>query len=163
MSRVIAGYSELHTVSENVRAVENRGHLQFFEPIPAEVHRKVGEWFWDQDIYDFMGENIHLLPGLAMRHYVQAAELKEAGMDWLDIEPRQAGRRPDVAVRAASNETGGERSLRSPQIVIGERAGLRRNARALCLLTRWRLNRGANYRNSLVSPASETGRSRRDF
>ena len=89
MSRVIAGYSELHTVSENVRAIENRGHLQFFEPIPAEVHRKVGEWFWDQDVYDFTGENIHLLPGLAMRHYVQAVELKEAGMEWLDILHRE--------------------------------------------------------------------------
>jgi hypothetical protein len=67
----------------------NRGHLLFFEPSPVEVHRKVGEWFWDQEVYDFMGENLHLLPGLSMRHYVQGSELKDAGMDWLDILHRE--------------------------------------------------------------------------
>ena len=88
-SKVIIVANEWKTLSENVRAVENRGHLLFFEPSPAEVHRKVGEWFWDQEVYDFMAENLHLLPGLSMRHYVQAAELKDAGMEWLDILHRE--------------------------------------------------------------------------
>ncbi len=88
-SKVVIIANEWKTLSENVRAVENRGHLLFFEPAPVEVHKKVGEWFWDQEVYDFMGENLHLLPGLSMRHYVQAAELKEAGMEWLDILHRE--------------------------------------------------------------------------
>jgi hypothetical protein len=88
-SKVIIIANEWKTLSENVRAVENRGHLLFFEPSAVDVHRKVGEWFWDQEVYDFMGENLHLLPGLSMRHYVQAAELKEAGMEWLDILHRE--------------------------------------------------------------------------
>lgn len=88
-SKVVIIANEWKTLSENVRAVENRGHLLFFEPSPIEVHQKVGEWFWDQEVYDFMGENLHLLPGLSMRHYVQAAELKEAGMEWLDILHRE--------------------------------------------------------------------------
>jgi hypothetical protein len=36
-----------------------------------------------------MAKNLHLLPGLSMRHYVQAAELKDAGMEWLDILHRE--------------------------------------------------------------------------
>lgn len=88
-SKVVIIANEWKTLSENVRAVENRGHLLFFEPPPVEVHQKVGEWFWDQEVFDFMGENLHLLPGLSMRHYVQAAELKEAGMEWLDILHRE--------------------------------------------------------------------------
>ncbi len=89
-SKVVIVANEWKTLSENVRAVENRGHLLFSEPSPAEVHRKVSEWFWDQEVYDFMGENLHLLPGLSMRHYVQAAKLNEAGMDWLDILHRES-------------------------------------------------------------------------
>jgi hypothetical protein len=88
-SKVIVIANEWKTLSENVRAVENRGHLLFFEPSPLEVHRKVGEWFWDQEVYDFIGANLHLLPGLSMRHYVQGSELKDAGMEWLDILHRE--------------------------------------------------------------------------
>lgn len=88
-SKVVIIANEWKTLSENVRAVENRGHLLFFEPAPLDVHKKVGEWFWDQEVFDFMGQNLHLLPGLSMRHYIQAAELKDAGMDWLDILHRE--------------------------------------------------------------------------
>lgn len=88
-SNVIIIANEWKTLSDNVKAVENRGHLLSFEPPPVAVHTKVGEWFWDQEVYDFFGSNIHLLPGITMRHYVQAAELKDAGMEWLDILHRE--------------------------------------------------------------------------
>lgn len=104
-SKVVIIANEWKTLSENVRAVENRGHLLFFEPTPAEVHRKVGEWFWDQEVYDFMGENLHLLPGLSMRHYVQAAELKEAGMAWLDILHREGFAEKTVLLAKIKNDS----------------------------------------------------------
>ena len=37
-SKVIIVANEWKTLSENVRAVENRGHLLFFEPSPVDVH-----------------------------------------------------------------------------------------------------------------------------
>ena len=88
-SNVIIIANEWKTLSDNVKAVENRGHLLFFEPPAVAVHKKVAEWFWDQELFDFFGANLHLLPGLSMRHYVQASELKDAGMDWLDILHRE--------------------------------------------------------------------------
>ncbi|MAT70310.1 MAG: hypothetical protein CMJ58_12395 [Planctomycetaceae bacterium] len=97
-SNVIIIANEWKTLSENVKAVENRGHLLSFEPDPVAVHLKVGEWFWDQEVYDFFGANLHLLPGLSMRHYVQASELKEAGMDWLDILHREGFNEKTVLV-----------------------------------------------------------------
>ena len=77
--------NEWETLNHNVAAVENRGLLIFFEPTRLALHLKVGEWFWDQEIYDFVGEHIHLFPNLSMRNYVNAAELKNAGLDWMDV------------------------------------------------------------------------------
>jgi hypothetical protein len=68
-----------------VYAVQNRGHLISFEPPPLEVHRKVSEWFWDEEIFAWIGTHLDLLSGLTMRHYIRASELKKAEMDWLDV------------------------------------------------------------------------------
>jgi hypothetical protein len=84
-SKVIIIANDWKTLSENVYAVQNRGHLVYFDPSPEEVHRKVAEWFWDEEIFAWLGRHLHLLPGITMRHYVRASELKDAGMDWFDI------------------------------------------------------------------------------
>jgi hypothetical protein len=53
-----------------------------FEPGPLEVHRRTSEWFWDQEIFDFIGARLHLMREPSMRHYLAAWELKQAGIDW---------------------------------------------------------------------------------
>jgi len=84
-SKVIIIANDWKTLSENVYAVQNRGHLIFFRPDLEEVHRKVAQWFWDEEIFAWIGRHLHLLPGITMRHYVRASELKDAGMDWFDV------------------------------------------------------------------------------
>src|SRR5262249_27446394 len=39
-------------------------------------------WFWDQDIFDFLGARLPWLKEASMRHYLAAWELKQAGLDW---------------------------------------------------------------------------------
>jgi len=84
-SKVVIITNDWKTLSENVYAVQNRGHLIFFQPHPEQVHRKVAEWFWDEEIFAWIGRHLHLLPGITMRHYIRASELKDAGMDWFDV------------------------------------------------------------------------------
>lgn len=83
MSRVIIIANEWKTLSRDVAAVQDRGHLVAFEPTPTEVHRKVGEWFKDEAIYRWFGEHIHLIPNHSMRLYVRALELQRAGINWV--------------------------------------------------------------------------------
>jgi hypothetical protein len=68
-----------------VAALQDRGHVVLFEPGAAEVHRKAGEWFGDREIYDWFGANLHRIDEPSLRHYVRAAELKAAGMDWTEV------------------------------------------------------------------------------
>jgi len=82
-SRVIIIANEWKTLSRDVAAVQDRGHLVAFEPSPIEVHRKVGEWFEDETIYRWMGEHLHLIPNHSMRLYKRAAELQAAGINWV--------------------------------------------------------------------------------
>jgi hypothetical protein len=70
--------------NKDVLALEDRGHLVRFAPDAAEVHRKVAEWFWDQEVFDFLGERLQLIQQPSFRHYIVAAELKQAGLDWKD-------------------------------------------------------------------------------
>jgi hypothetical protein len=81
-SRVAIIANEWKTLNRNVAALQDRGHLLFFEPSPLEVHRQTATWFWDQEIFDFVQARLHWLEEASMRHYVAAWELKQAGLDW---------------------------------------------------------------------------------
>ena len=73
--------NDWRTLNENVAAVQDRGHVLSFEPTPAKVHRRVGEWFEDEEIYAWFGRHLRVIAKPSMRHYVRAKELKAAGLD----------------------------------------------------------------------------------
>ena len=81
-SRVAIITNEWKTLHRNVAALQDRGHVVIFEPSSLEVHLRTAEWFWDQEIFDFIGERLHLMREASMRHYSAAWELKQAGIDW---------------------------------------------------------------------------------
>jgi hypothetical protein len=70
------------TLDANVGSLEDRGHLFVFQPSTLEVHKQVATWFWNAEIYDFIGKHLHLLDQPSMRHYMLAWEAKQAGLDW---------------------------------------------------------------------------------
>jgi hypothetical protein len=84
-SRVCIIANDWKVLDANVAAVQDRGHLVLFEPSAEEIHKRVAEWFWDQHVFDWMAEHLHLIPELSMRHYIRAAELKASGIDWVKI------------------------------------------------------------------------------
>ncbi|HEV3446244.1 MAG TPA: hypothetical protein VG099_16495 [Gemmataceae bacterium] len=84
-SRLAIITNEWKTLNRNVAALQDRGHVVIFEPTPQEVHTRTAEWYWDQEIYDFVGERLNLIQEASMRHYVAAWELKEAGLDWRSL------------------------------------------------------------------------------
>lgn len=84
-SRVCIIANEWKELNANISAVQDRGLVVFFEPTPEEIHRQVAEWFWDQVVFDWFGQYLHLIPEPSMRHYVQASELKDLGLDWVQV------------------------------------------------------------------------------
>jgi hypothetical protein len=76
--------------SAHVEALEDRAHKLFFGPSAEEVHAYVGEWFEDDDVYNFVGERLHLIQQPSIRaFYLLAGEMKRAGPrpdgeDWRD-------------------------------------------------------------------------------
>jgi hypothetical protein len=73
------------TLDRNVAALQDRGHVLLFQPVAAEVHKKAGTWFDDQEIYQWFAANLHRVREPSLRHYVRAKELKAAGMDWTEV------------------------------------------------------------------------------
>ncbi len=80
-SRVVIIANDWKTLNHNVAAVQDRGHLIIFEPTSEEVHREVSKWFWNQNIYDWFADHLHLIPNPSMRNYVRAAELQASGIN----------------------------------------------------------------------------------
>lgn len=82
-SGVILIANEWKSLNPNVRALEDRAIILHFCPSNAEIHRDVGRWFDDADVYHFLGELLHLIPELSMRHYAKGSQLRRAGFtDW---------------------------------------------------------------------------------
>ena len=82
-SRVALIANDWRTLNGNVEAVQDRGHVIVFEPDAEEVHSQVGKWFGDQEILDWFERHLPLIHRPSMRHYVRAAELKQAGLNWM--------------------------------------------------------------------------------
>jgi hypothetical protein len=81
-SRLAIIANQWRSMDADVAALEDRGHFLLFDPTPLAVHRRAGAWFWDQEVFDFVGAHLHLAGQHSLRTYVLAAELKAAGMDW---------------------------------------------------------------------------------
>ena len=82
-SRVALIANDWKTLNGNVEAVQDRGHVIAFEPTAEEVHRQVRRWFGDKEIMEWFERHLHMVHRPSMRHYVRAAELKKAGLDWM--------------------------------------------------------------------------------
>jgi hypothetical protein len=81
-SRMAFIVNQWPSLNPDVAALEDRGHVLIFEPTSLEVHRQASRWFWDQEIFDFVGRWLHLMKQHSFRTYVQAWELKAAALDW---------------------------------------------------------------------------------
>jgi hypothetical protein len=81
-SRVVIIANEWKALNADVAALEDRGHCLHFAPSALEVHRHSARWFWDQEIFDFVGAHLHLFMQPSLRSYVLAWELKRAGLNW---------------------------------------------------------------------------------
>ena len=86
-SRLVIICNDWKTLNRNVVALQDRGYMLVFEPTAEEVHRKTDEWFDELNIYEWFGNNLPLIRDPSMRHYIRAAGLKRAGMEWMHITP----------------------------------------------------------------------------
>jgi hypothetical protein len=80
-SNVILIANEWKSLNPNVRALEDRAIILHFNPTNDEVHRKVGEWFDDSEVYAFLQKIMTLVPAISMRHYCKGSQLRCAGLD----------------------------------------------------------------------------------
>lgn len=81
-SRVMVICNDFEILTKNIGPLLSRGLVLFFEPSNEEVHRFVGEWFKDGEIYTFIGENLSEIPTLDIRYYTNSAKMKTQGLDW---------------------------------------------------------------------------------
>lgn len=89
-SRVCLVTNAWDRVGPEVRALEDRGHFLVFTPSAVEVHRRVAEWYWDQEVYDAVAAELSLYVNHSFRTYIRASEAKAAGLDWrLTLQERK--------------------------------------------------------------------------
>ncbi|MBA4068157.1 MAG: hypothetical protein C0501_31540 [Isosphaera sp.] len=93
-SPVLVITNRLANHGPQVRAMIDRGQPLLFQPPAAAVHAEVANWFTDREVYEFIGTWLAVIPGLSMRDYVKAAQMKRTGMDWrrLLLEQWRAGK-----------------------------------------------------------------------
>ena len=88
-ARVVIISNDWATLNRNVVALQDRGFVLVFDPTAEEVHRQAGRWFAEGEpaVYEWFREHLHIISQPSMRHYVRAAMLKNAGLDWTEVLP----------------------------------------------------------------------------
>jgi hypothetical protein len=81
--------NRLKNSNPQMAAMLDRGHTLLFQPTAVEIHRAVADWFPDKEIYDFIGQWMAAVPGLSMRDYVKARDVKKGNMDWRAVLHQQ--------------------------------------------------------------------------
>src|SRR5262249_49507245 len=81
-SRLALIGNDWKTLNADVAALEDRGHVLFFEPTALEVHLQAAGWLLEHEIFGFVAARLHLICRHSLRTYRQAWELKQAGLDW---------------------------------------------------------------------------------
>jgi hypothetical protein len=84
-SRVVLIANEWRSSNANVSAFEDRGHFIVFEPSPLEVHVQASSWFEDQEVFDFIGNQLHIMERPSLRTYELAWKEKKAGLPWKNL------------------------------------------------------------------------------
>ncbi len=62
--------------------IVDRGNLYHFDPTPYGIQSYVAEWFWDQEVFDFIASHLHHVVNLTCRAYNNAAGWKAAEEPW---------------------------------------------------------------------------------
>ena len=62
--------------------IVDRVNLYYFDPTAYDIHGYVAEWFWDQEVFDFVASHLHHVVNLTCRAYNNAAGWKAAGEPW---------------------------------------------------------------------------------
>jgi hypothetical protein len=81
-SRVCIICNDWAILTTKFGALLDRGTVVFFDPDAAELHRFVGQWFQDEEIYGFVGDHLPEIARHSMRFYINAAAHKRLGLDW---------------------------------------------------------------------------------
>jgi hypothetical protein len=81
-SKVCVIQNRWHGADADAEAILTRAHLIHFDPTALEVHTEAANWFWDQEIFDFVAERLQTIERADARMYVLSWERKKAGGDW---------------------------------------------------------------------------------
>jgi hypothetical protein len=76
--------NSLASMNANLEAVLDRAITIEFSPTAMEIHREIasGGWFHDQEVFDFIGEHLHLLLKPSFRFYEHSSRHRLAKLDW---------------------------------------------------------------------------------
>ena len=84
-SRCLILSNEWETLNAHVDALNSRGIVVHFHPTNLEIHRRVKKWFEDDEVYNFIGNNLSFIKRLSMRDYIEASKMRTAKhvkIDW---------------------------------------------------------------------------------
>jgi len=86
--------NDYHATTRHLKAVIDRGLMVICKFSAAEVHRNVGSWWpqnkggknpFDREVFEFIGDHLHLIAEPSMRNYLVGAQARRGNLDWRAI------------------------------------------------------------------------------
>jgi hypothetical protein len=104
--------------------IVDRVNLYHFDPTPYDIHAYVADWFWDQEVFDFVAAHLHHSVNLSCRAYNNAAGWKAAGEPWQRyFVARYTDDHPKWTVQQLENDPG-QKSAKAKVMAFQKATGL---------------------------------------
>jgi hypothetical protein len=83
-SKIAITTNDWKSINKSLGAVENRGVVISYEPTASHIHEQVLPRFQEAEaeVYQFIGQNLHLIKEPSFRLYLNTAKARAAGVDW---------------------------------------------------------------------------------
>ncbi|MGD0088391.1 MAG: hypothetical protein ABSE73_00555 [Planctomycetota bacterium] len=81
-SRVCLGFNALPELEADLVALLDRARLVVFAPSAQEVHRHVGEWFQNREVFEFVGLHLGRITVPSIRLYQRIEAFSRQYADW---------------------------------------------------------------------------------
>lgn len=159
-SRVMIVANSWPRENPDIEAIESRGHLVYFRPSNAEMHRYAGTFDPppDPEVYSYIGENLGFLDSLDLRLYYKAAEVRTTGQRrgnpglWMEfIKAQMMSTEKRVALNLIRDESYASDNQRGKEFarVTGQSSRHFFRLRDELILRQPELDRGRNSRQAV--------------
>jgi hypothetical protein len=124
---IITNQADFNESNVHIKAILDRAMLFTFAPTGLEIYRFVARWYWDQEIYDFIGRHYPFLEEVSCRLFYNCWIEKRAGREWRRLVLSRLWEEGSIEYRVVELLTQAGQATKQEKVSELMKAGIKRS------------------------------------